>query len=288
MRKLLVLLLMVQLFFVGPLVISVHAGGIPTFDGVNLSQGMIRYIQSLLDYLEQTAQLEAQEGQYVVQVQQYLRDLEEYEHYLKQAQALEQVIDSGDWDTVLRDVENYYGESGWSMIPNTDVRTEAGRLEVRGIVETGYSIPKKTADEIAYWQGRITGYEMPDYEQKRHDRDEAHIQRMLDRQYSIAENQRGITSRKDAVDKYMKKAGRLGDDSELQTQQLMAQEMAYLLSQQEVLIGRVNQLLSAQETHSEYAAARDYEIRKAAHEKQEKLQSNNLPSTLGTDIWKKF
>jgi hypothetical protein len=141
---------------------------------------------------------------------------------------------------------------------------------------------------VSQRQAAVPGYAMPASEQAAHTQNEIQLQKLVDRQYMVAENQQQINDRMVIIDKYKTKAEGLGDDSYLKTQHLMAEQMAFLLQQQEIQIGRMNQILSSQETFSEFAATQDAAAKNQAADQEAKHRTNNLPSSLGTSVWKTF
>jgi preprotein translocase subunit Sec63 len=129
---------------------------------------------------------------------------------------------------------------------------------------------------------------MPASEQAAHTQNEIQLQKLVDRQYMVAHNQAGIDDRTAKINQWQTAIRNLPDDSDLQTLQLMAQQQNYMLQQQEIQIGRMNQILSSQETFSEFAATQDAAAKDRAAAQEAKHRTNNLPSTLGTNIWKTF
>ena len=263
-----------------------RAGGIPVFDGVGLVQSIMGYVQNIMDYAEQLNQLNTMSNQYMTQIQQYQRELEEYQHFLNQIQSLGPILNDADWQRVLRQTVTYYGNSPWASIPNINVTTSQGATNIKTVVETGYEVPERVGDTVTNWQSRIPGYQMTSREQAEHSKNYTHMQRFVDRQMMVAKNQENINQRSTLVDRYMERAMNLPDDSALQTQQLIAQEMAYLLQQQEVLMSQINQLLAAQETMSEFASSKDAEAKELAKENMERHKNNYLPTSLGNSLWK--
>ena len=283
---------MVRYFLAGFLVLLLsvpqasRAGGFPVFDGVNLGQSITGYIQNLMDYAEQLSQLSMLDSQYLTQLQQYQRELEEYQHYLRQVEQLGSVVSAADWQKILEQTITYYGNSPWASIPNVNVMTSKGAESVKTIVETAYDLPENVADTVTEWKGRIPGYQMTSREQAAHAKDYAHMQRLVDRQMAVAKNQDDMNTRSPMIADFKDKANNLGEDSHLQTQQLIAQQMAFLLQQQEIQSSQLNQLIGSQETMSEFAAAKSAEAREATRSQQEKHKNNYMPSALGSDLWK--
>jgi len=270
-----------------------RAGGIPVIDIAGLAQALMDYIQNILDYYEQVEQLSTlddqlgtMEDQYGTQIEQYITQLEEYEHYLNQLESLGAILDSADWSDVMSDAATYYGSSDWSSIPNVNIVTEAGATNLKTIVETGYYLPTETAETISSWQAQIPDYEMTDPERTAEDYNAVQMAKFVDRQEMVANNQAAMNARSDMANQFMDKAQNLGNDSDLQTLHLMAQELAYLIQQQELIMGQQNQLLSAQETMSEFVASQDAEAKSVARENILQHRNNLLPSTLGSDQWK--
>lgn len=265
-----------------------RAGGIPVFDGAGLAQEIMGYVQNLMDYAEQLNQLNVMDNQYVIQVQQYERELEEYQHFLNQIQRLGPVLDDAEWDKVLQQTVTYYGDSPWASIPNMKIVTNQGATNLKTVVGTAYEVPDSLADTISQWQARIPGYEMPGQEQAKHSKDYAQMQKFIDRQLVVAANQQGMDDRAVMIEKFERTAYGLGDDSDLQAQHLVTQQLTFLLQQQELILAQLNQLIASQETISEFAATQSLKARRLSKQSAERHKNNYLPASLGTDIWKRF
>lgn len=285
MRKFFVLLVMLSVVLP---VRPAKASGIPVFDGAGLAQDIIGYVQTIMDYAEQLNQLNVMDNQYFTQLQQYQRELEEYEHFLRQVQSMGRVLSDADWQKVLQQTITYYGNSDWASIPNINVTTTQGQTNVKTVVETAYSVPDEVGDAVTFWQTKIPGYQMPAREQEEHAKNYAHMQRFLDRQMMVAKNQEQVNERSAMVNTFRDDAANLPDDSDLQTQHLIAQEIAFLLQQQEIIVTQLNQLIASQETMSEFAATQDSEAKYKNLENVERHKNNYLPSSLGTESWKNF
>lgn len=273
----------------------VRAGGIPVIDIAGLAQAVMDYVQNILDYYEQVEQLTTLEDQlgtmddqYATQIQQYLTQLEEYEHYLNQLEKIGTVLEAADWNSVMSQSATYYGSSDWSSIPNINIVTEAGAANLKTIVETGYELPLETAQTISTWQTQIPDYEMPEPERAAEDYNAAQMAKFVDRQEMVANNQAAMNTRSDDLDKIRNTVLSLPNDSELQTLQMISQQLLYMMQQQEVLMGQQNQLLSSQETMSEFVATQDAEAKRIARENIKQHRNNLLPSTLGSDLWKQL
>ena len=284
MRKLILMTWLFAVLLVSPAQ-QASAGGIPVFDGVGLGQSIMGYVQNIMDYAEQLNQLQQMEQQYTTQIQQYQRELEEYQHFLNQVQNLGPILSNADWQDVLQQTVTYYGNSPWASIPNVNITTSAGAANVETIVETAYEMPAKASDTITGWQSRIPGYQMTNREKTAQDQNYTHMQRFLDRQLVTSKTQENMNTRSPDVQEYMNSAMTLPADSHLQTQQLIAQEMAFLLQQQEILIAQINQLVGSQETMSEFVASKDSASKRLANENIEKHKNNYLPA-LGNNQWK--
>jgi conjugal transfer/entry exclusion protein len=283
-RKLILMTWLLAVLLVSPAQ-QATAGGIPVFDGVGLGQSIMGYVQNIMDYAEQLNQLQQMEQQYTTQIQQYQRELEEYQHFLNQVQNLGPILSNADWQDVLQQTVTYYGNSPWASIPNVNITTSAGAANVQTIVETAYEMPAKASDTITGWQSRIPGYQMTDRETTAQDQNYTHMQRFMDRQLVMSKTQENMDDRSFAVDNYMDIATSLPSDSDLKTQQLIAQEMAFLLQQQEILIAQINQLVGSQETMSEFVASKDSASKELARGNIEKHKNNYLPA-LGNNQWK--
>lgn len=265
-----------------------RASGIPVIDGAGLAQEIIGYVQNLMDFAEQLNQLNVMDNQYLIQLQQYERDLEEYQHFLNQIQKLGQVLGDDDLNRILQQTMTYYGNSPWASIPTMNIVTNQGITNLKTVVGTAYEVPESLEETVSHWQARIPGYEMPAQEQAKHSKDYAQMQKFIDRQLVVATNQQGMDDRTVMIDKFERTAYNLGDDSDLQAQHLLTQQLTFLLRQQELMLAQLNQLISSQESVSEFAATQSLKARRLSRQSVERHKNNNLPTSLGTDIWKRF
>jgi hypothetical protein len=262
---------------------TAHAGGIPTIDIAAIMQKLISYLTQLMEYSEAINNVSENAKQYAQMIRDYQQKLREYQHYLNQIQSIRHMISNEDWLRLMQTINNYYGRSKRSVIMTMDVNSGSYETDIDQVLGNYGYVPKdptqvqSDAQSLNMWT--------PQY-QREVERDHEIFNAYKDRLRLVSRNAaRSRERQQQEIPALTQALSSLGDESDLQTLQLMAAENLTMIKQKEQELDILNQQLAFEQNKEAVAAAKRA---KARHDELTRLRNRQRVQTPGNNRWGKL
>lgn len=262
---------------------SAHAGGIPTIDIAGLMQKLISYLTQLMEYSEAMGTASSNAQQYAQMIRDYQQKLREYQHYLAQLQSIRHMMSNQDWLLLMRTIRNYYGRSKRSVIMTMDVNSGSYEQDVDTVLKNYGYVPRdptqvqNDASSLNIWTDQYRKEVEQDHEQ---------FNLYKDRLRLVSSNAaRSRERQQDDIRALSDSLDNLGDESDLQTLQLIAAENLTMIKQKEQELDMLNQQLLFQQNQEAQMAAKRA---KARNDELQRLRNRQNVQTPGNSRWGKL
>lgn len=258
---------------------NTHSSGFPVIDAAHIAQTITNYIQMLEDYAIQLEQLGVETDQYILLYDQYLVKLREFNHFLRQLQGIQHMIEAEEWDRILRVADDFFGKYYGSQIPQMNPESPTYDEDLDEVLEKYGPVPRAPEEVVS--DASSVGIESERYREDV-ERDYRVYQRYKDQMAMVANNRTESDIRKETIGLHGQIGKKLGDDSHLATMQHLAFQNQTIMNQNEAMIQVLNQMLFTQELQESREAAKRADWR----EKELKRLKNRKPTPgLGRDRW---
>ena len=236
--KKITLVLLLTLSFNAP----IYAAGIPTFDAVALAQSIKDIRQSLIEYDEMLEQTGLNVDQLNGILKSYQQALYQYDHLLAQAQSLKDKLEANDYLAFLQAAGELEAVNPFNTNAN-DIRQAYNNASTQqAVAQTNHlygEINNKDEYQELLKKTYGTSYISPE---ELHPYNQANIA-VIQKTYSNNAEKR-TAERYSDISQLDNKRLRLGDESQLETTQLMAEQNQLLLDQMQQLAELTQQQMS--------------------------------------------
>lgn len=269
-------------FAIGMVSSNVFASGIPVVDVASNIQQITSYIQDIADYAEQLNQLSVQTQQYTQMMDDFSQTLTEYEHYLKQLEGIKDKFTNAEWDQIMAQTLNTYGSGPMSVIPTMDTASATYDDDLDVVLANYGYIPENPNDVVN--EATINGVGDTSRLLVQAQRNQAAFGKWRNVQKQVADNEKAALSRRQVMRKIGEKINSLGDESDLATLQLMANQSQIMMDQNEATARTLNQMLQQQSAVEAMEASRKAERMKKEQARLAKHRASTMP-VAGKDRW---
>ena len=253
--------------------LTVKAGGIPVFSAVEHSQSLLTHMEVIEDAIVQLEKLGVMDEQLITQFEQLATQYQQLNLAIQNAQDLDLMFTKLETSDISAILENIMASS--DRVKQLDPRNPGYQQVMRQEVDQKYEweeIPNHDGYG-GYGADKINQFNQLRYEQERAVYEDALTRRS-------AENELA-KERKEIIGKYGERIENLGANSSLQTQQMTTSQINFLLSQQEEIISRLDQLNTREEDRDMKVVA---EKRRIHQERMEKIEAIRNRKPLGTHL----
>lgn len=228
-----------------------QATGIPVVDISHIVQTIAGYVQSLTEYSEIISQGVIEAAELAQIIDQYQQMLIEYESYLKQIRQLKDVIDIASWSDILNAVQNIdYGNTDIALIPELDPTDEDFTKDLITIVAKNNTVPYITDNVLNSMEDLGAAQKMRNKIGRTNKRLSNKHQVYENQLAAVALNKMASDQRKIAINDAVLQVENLGEESDLATLQLIANQQLLQAKQNEAVIKVLNDLLMNYESPS--------------------------------------
>lgn len=259
---------------------TAHAGGIPTIDIAAIMQKLISYLTQLMEYSEAISNVSENAKQYAQMIRDYQQKLREYQHFLNQIASIRHMISNQDWQRLMQILNNYYGRSKRSVIMTMDINGGSYERDMDTVLGNYGYVPRDPqqvrgdAQRLQIWS--------PQYQQEV-EQDHETFNLYKDRLRMVSNNAaRSRERQQNDIPALTQTLSSLGDESDLQTLQLMAAANITQIKQKEQELDMLNQQLAFAQNQEAILAAKRA---KARNDELTRLQNRQRVQTPGKNRW---
>lgn len=252
-----------------------QASGIPVVDVAHIMQTLIKYLTQLMEYSEAISTTTANWQQYAQQMQDYYQKLKEYQSYLNQLESIRSQISNGDWNMLMRTIQDYYGRSKRSVVRTMDPQSNTYENDLNtalghyGYVPEDPTTVENDARRLGMWSSEYEAVVKKDYDT---------FDLYKDRMRTVSDNAKKDREFLTKIDRHKQTLSSLGNESDLATLQALAAMNVTMMEQNRSTSQTMNQILMNQENAAAAEAAERAKTRRIEIDRLKNKQNVQVPS----------